>query len=241
MATLVPQEDPSIITVTKHLILDTPRGPVPAFNDARNETLGAIPHFFSAIYSLKPDKWTDWRTCWELFHDMNLVPDERKFSIYTGKKYSVSVNSLIDRVGTNIELAPVEARTWHAGRSIMNGREKCNNFTIGYELIAAPFMAMERNGKYNQELLLIYGYTDEQYLTLSLLVYQAMRRYGFGMNWIQGHDTVRAAWNAVAPPSKRATKKRDPGPTFDWDKLRLLIQSHFERDGIANEFDLDGG
>jgi len=50
------------------------------------------------------------------------------------KQYGVSANYLILRDGTIIELIPKLFKSYHAGKSIMNGRKGCNNFTIGVEL-----------------------------------------------------------------------------------------------------------
>lgn len=45
----------------------------------------------------------------------------------------VSSHCVIDTNGTRYILAPPTAVTFHAGKSVLNGREKCNAFTIGVE------------------------------------------------------------------------------------------------------------
>jgi len=45
----------------------------------------------------------------------------------------VSSHVVIDTDGTRYILAPLTAVTYHAGKSILNGRERCNNFCIGVE------------------------------------------------------------------------------------------------------------
>lgn len=220
--------------IEKYLILDTANGKKKLYNDHRRATLGAVVHYFSAINSLKPDKWSDWETCWQLFHDLNLEPNERKFGLYEGKKVSASAEHLIDRDGRDIILAPQGSRTWHAGSSVMNNMKGCNDFTIGIEVTAAPFMAREKNGKYNDELLLVYGYTPAQYESVAQIIFEAMNYYGFKINWVQGHDTVRRAWNLMAPDGEKARKKYDPGVMWNWNLLRSLVQDKYQ-------YDLDGG
>ena len=45
----------------------------------------------------------------------------------------VSSHTVVDTDGTRYILAPIEAVTYHAGLSMLNGRERCNKFCIGLE------------------------------------------------------------------------------------------------------------
>ena len=45
----------------------------------------------------------------------------------------VSSHTVVDTDGTRYILAPLEAVTFHAGLSMLNGRERCNKFCIGLE------------------------------------------------------------------------------------------------------------
>ena len=49
----------------------------------------------------------------------------------------VSAHLLIDRKGEMVQFVPFHKRAWHAGRSVFNGRENCNDFSIGIELEGA--------------------------------------------------------------------------------------------------------
>ena len=49
----------------------------------------------------------------------------------------VSAHLLIDRDGEIIQFVPFHKRAWHAGQSEFNGRENCNDFSIGIELEGA--------------------------------------------------------------------------------------------------------
>ena len=46
----------------------------------------------------------------------------------------VSAHCLISREGQVTQFVPFSKRAWHAGQSILDGREKCNDFSIGIEL-----------------------------------------------------------------------------------------------------------
>jgi len=141
----------------------------------------------------------------------NITPDD-PFNLNTilgiFKEYKVSANYLIRREGGLIELAPEGRKTYHAGKSIMNDRENCNNFTVGIELEGGTD----------------YPYTRPQLLVLGQLLAQLMTKHGFSADWIQGHDKVRANWNEVYP-LKKASKKVDPGQHFPWDDLFSMLDN----------------
>jgi len=124
------------------------------------------------------------------------------------KQYGVSANYLIRRDGTIIELIPKLFKSYHAGKSIMNGRKGCNNFTIGVELEGGTD----------------FPYTDEQMLNLGTLSAQLMTEHKFTDEWVQGHDKVRADWNEQYP-DKKASVKVDPGEHFQWEVLNDMIAS----------------
>ncbi len=46
----------------------------------------------------------------------------------------VSAHLLIRRTGEVIQYVNLLSRAWHAGQSCLNGRENCNDFSIGIEL-----------------------------------------------------------------------------------------------------------
>ncbi len=104
----------------------------------------------------------------------------------------VSAHFLIDRAGCITQYVPILARAWHAGVSNWQGRDACNDFSVGIELEGdeqTPF-------------------TPAQYDTLSLLI-QALRRRLPSLCSVAGHQHV-------APG-----RKWDPGRQFDWERLRI--------------------
>ncbi|MEO5366194.1 MAG: 1,6-anhydro-N-acetylmuramyl-L-alanine amidase AmpD [Magnetococcus sp. WYHC-3] len=104
----------------------------------------------------------------------------------------LSAHFLIDRAGVITQYVPILKRAWHAGVSRWEGRENCNDFAIGVELLGdeqTPFETV-------------------QYQQLGRLFVQLqMRLPGLTRQRIKGHEHV-------APG-----RKWDPGPMFDWSLL----------------------
>jgi N-acetyl-anhydromuramoyl-L-alanine amidase len=105
----------------------------------------------------------------------------------------VSAHFFIRRDGSLVQFVPVGKRAWHAGVSSWRGRERCNDFSIGIELEGCDSMA----------------FRVEQYECLAHLVRALQRR--FPGSDVRGHSDI-------APG-----RKTDPGPCFDWPRLRALI------------------
>jgi AmpD protein len=108
----------------------------------------------------------------------------------------VSAHLLIRRDGDLIQFVDLHERAWHAGASSFTGRSACNDFSIGIELEGADTIP----------------YTDAQYRVLAETVRELMVRFpAIGPERIVGHSDI-------APG-----RKSDPGPAFDWGRLRSLI------------------
>jgi AmpD protein len=101
----------------------------------------------------------------------------------------VSAHFLIRRDGALLQFVPCAQRAWHAGVSCWNGRERCNDFSIGIELEGTDDLP----------------YEEAQYATLAALVDALCARYP--IEDIVGHSDI-------APG-----RKTDPGPAFDWQRL----------------------
>jgi len=105
----------------------------------------------------------------------------------------VSAHFLIRREGALVQFVPCSRRAWHAGASCWNGRERCNDFSIGIEL----------EGTDDEP------YTDAQYDTLIALIDALCARYP--IEDVVGHGDI-------APG-----RKTDPGPAFDWTRLGRAV------------------
>lgn len=101
----------------------------------------------------------------------------------------VSAHFMIARNGLLTQYVSCEQRAWHAGRSSWQGRDECNDWSIGIELEGLEGQLFE----------------DAQYETLASLVDVLCSVYP--ILFIAGHEHI-------AP-----TRKIDPGPGFDWDRL----------------------
>lgn len=111
-------------------------------------------------------------------------------------KLRVSSHILIRRDGEVVQFVPFHRRAWHAGISRHNGRDECNDFSIGIELEGTDDIA----------------YTDAQYAELSQLIRCLLKNYpNLHLDNIVGHSDI-------APG-----RKTDPGASFDWPRLRHLL------------------
>ncbi|MFG6448589.1 1,6-anhydro-N-acetylmuramyl-L-alanine amidase AmpD [Roseateles sp. BYS180W] len=98
----------------------------------------------------------------------------------------VSAHFLIQRCGALTQFVSCDARAWHAGASSFQGRERCNDYSIGIELEGLDGAL----------------FTPAQYASLARLLKALAQRYPIAA--VQGHEHI-------APG-----RKRDPGPGFDW-------------------------
>jgi AmpD protein len=105
----------------------------------------------------------------------------------------VSTHLLIRRDGELIQYVPLHMRAWHAGQSCFQGRDACNDYSIGIELEGTDEEA----------------YTEEQYRKLNQLVASLLATYpSLSADRIVGHSDI-------APG-----RKTDPGEAFDWQRLQ---------------------
>jgi AmpD protein len=102
----------------------------------------------------------------------------------------LSAHFLIRRNGSLVQFVPCGLRAWHAGVSVWNGREGCNDYSLGIEIEGTDDRP----------------YTGAQYKTLGRLVDAICRHYP--IEAIVGHSDI-------APG-----RKTDPGRSFDWRRLK---------------------
>jgi N-acetyl-anhydromuramoyl-L-alanine amidase len=108
----------------------------------------------------------------------------------------VSAHLLIRRDGACIQYVPFGDRAWHAGVSCFQGRERCNDYSIGIELEGTDDIP----------------FTQAQYRVLAEVTRDLMAAYpGITEGRIAGHSDI-------APG-----RKTDPGPHFDWGRYRDLL------------------
>ena len=110
----------------------------------------------------------------------------------------VSAHLLIRRQGDLIQYVAFDRRAWHAGLSIHEGRERCNDFSIGIELEGTEDRPFE----------------EAQYGTLRGVLACLYESYeNLNPERVRGHQHI-------APG-----RKWDPGPCFDWAKIGVPTPS----------------
>jgi AmpD protein len=108
----------------------------------------------------------------------------------------VSAHLLVRRDGTIVQFVPIGQRAWHAGVSSWQGREACNDFSVGIELEGSDATP----------------YEPAQYEALAQLVNALCAAWPtLSPERLVGHSDI-------APG-----RKTDPGPSFAWPRLRALL------------------
>lgn len=105
----------------------------------------------------------------------------------------VSAHFLVRRDGGLLQFVSCDARAWHAGRSMWQGRADCNDFSVGIEIEGLEGERFEA----------------AQYASLARLIEALSRHYPIAA--VAGHEHV-------APG-----RKNDPGTGFDWPLLRSML------------------
>ena len=110
----------------------------------------------------------------------------------------VSAHLLIRRDGELVQFVNFDQRAWHAGESSFEGRQACNDFSIGIELEGTDTDSYE--AIQYQQLARVSRLLLDYYPSMSL-------------SRITGHETI-------AP-----NRKTDPGVGFDWDHFHHTLAS----------------
>jgi N-acetyl-anhydromuramoyl-L-alanine amidase len=105
----------------------------------------------------------------------------------------VSSHFLIRRNGEVVQFVSCNDRAWHAGLSTFFGRDRCNDFSIGIEIEGSDEQPFD----------------DAQYAPLANLASALIERYA--LTAVAGHSDI-------APG-----RKTDPGPHFEWPRLRRML------------------
>ena len=135
------------------------------------------------------------------FFQNRLIADEHPYFAEIAS-LRVSAHFLIERDGAITQFVSCNERAWHAGQSCFAGRENCNDFSLGIEL----------EGTDEQP------FSDAQYAALVGLTAELQRVYpALTLERICGHSDI-------AP-----TRKTDPGPAFDWSRLRTALMDRKEK------------
>jgi N-acetyl-anhydromuramoyl-L-alanine amidase len=108
----------------------------------------------------------------------------------------VSAHLVVSRDGAVTQYVSFRDRAWHAGQSSYQGREACNDFSVGVELEGTDDLP----------------YEADQYRSLAKVVAALCAAYPrLSPDRVAGHSDI-------APG-----RKTDPGPAFDWPHAHRLI------------------
>jgi len=108
----------------------------------------------------------------------------------------VAAHFVVDRAGSITQFVPVEARAWHAGESVWQGRKGCNDYAIGIEILG------------DEE----HPFTRLQYRETARLCSALKLRYpGITNERIVGHQDI-------APG-----RKWDPGKQWSWPNFHRSL------------------
>jgi len=132
-------------------------------------------------------------------HDLFLgqlnIPAHPSFNDLKGMR--VSAHFVVDRKGCITQFVPTGKRAWHAGESIWQDKENCNDYSIGIEMIGD-----ERR-----------PFTKRQYLETARLCKSLIKHYpNISVSRIVGHQDI-------APG-----RKWDPGKTWDWKRFFQALE-----------------
>jgi N-acetyl-anhydromuramoyl-L-alanine amidase len=103
----------------------------------------------------------------------------------------VSAHFVVRRNGELLQFVPTVKRAWHAGTSSWQGRERCNDYSVGIEMEGCNVLPFE----------------VVQYARALALVDALRRRHPVAD--VVGHSDI-------APG-----RKTDPGACFDWSKMHI--------------------
>jgi AmpD protein len=110
----------------------------------------------------------------------------------------VSSHLVVKRDGAVTQYVKFTERAWHAGKSNYQGRDACNDFSVGVELEGTDTLP----------------YEAAQYGALAKVVAALCAAYSrLSPDRLVGHSDI-------APG-----RKTDPGPAFDWQLARRLISA----------------
>ena len=141
---------------------------------------------------------------------------ERSLEVLTSPERGVSTHVVIDTDGTRYVMAEPEVVTYHAGLSILNGKERCNYFTIGIEF----------QGNTVERPL-----TEDQINSAVEYLLPIMAKYRIPLENVVTHEMVRTAYKKKYP-KKKCYGKVDITPT-EYRRVMAALKSRYvaSRDG----------
>jgi N-acetylmuramyl-L-alanine amidase, negative regulator of ampC, ampD len=138
---------------------------------------------------------------------------ERSLAVLTSKEKGVGTHCVIDTDGTRYIMCDPTVVTYHAGYSYLDGREGCNNFTIGIEF---------------QGNTLEKPLTKDQIKSAIEYLRPIIAKYDIPMSNIVSHEMIRNAYKK-RHPQKRISGKVDITPT-EYKRFMKQLKENLEKD-----------
>lgn len=148
-----------------------------------------------------------------ILHHTAELTAKRSLEILSSPEKKVGAHVVIDTDGTRFVMARPEVVTYHAGLSILNGRESCNLFTIGIEF---------QGNTLNKPL------TNEQIESAIEYLMPIISKYDISLHNIVTHEMVRNAYKKEHP-EKKCSGKVDITPK-EYDKFMMRLRNHIEKE-----------
>ena len=137
---------------------------------------------------------------------------QRSLEVLTSSTRRVGTHCVIDTDGTRYIMCEPEVVTFHAGLSVLNGKEGCNNFTIGIEFqgntLEAPL-------------------TEDQMKSAIEYLRPIIKKYTIPYSNVVTHEMIRQAYKKKHP-QKRCSGKVDITQTEYKRFMKLLKKVYVE-------------
>lgn len=157
--------------------------------------------------------------CGVILHHTAEPTIERSLSVLTSKQKNVGAHCVIDTDGTRYIMCKPTTVTYHAGYSLLDGREGCNNFCIGIEF----------QGNTIENPL-----TADQIKSAIEYLIPLIKKYKIPLSHIVSHKMVRDAYKKKHP-KKRCSGKVDITDTECYRFMKSL------KEKIKNSSNMDLG
>lgn len=136
---------------------------------------------------------------------------ERSLEVLTSKQKNVGTHCVIDTDGTRYIMCKPTVVTYHAGFSILNGKEGCNNFCVGIEF---------------QGNTLEKPLTEDQIKSAIEYLLPLIKKYKIPVSNIVTHKMVRDAYKKKYP-QKRCSGKVDITDT-EYKRFMKALKAELE-------------
>jgi N-acetylmuramoyl-L-alanine amidase len=129
-----------------------------------------------------------------ILHSTQMKSDKEAIDRLCCQKAKVSCHYFIDQQGVLYQLVSEDKIAWHAGESEWQNKTSLNKYSLGIEIS-------------NPDTQGSVPYHECQYLTLEKLLSALMTKYNIKAENVLGHCHISP------------TRKTDPNPHFDWQRL----------------------